>query len=674
MGKLIIRIVSMAVLLTAAVLLYFSATDSQGISVEITLGFVLMAGALTAIAQYAYHHRKWLDTGVDLLIAGGCAVTIFALYPGEFFDDAGFVMRYLENFHDGHFYAFNPGDGPVMGISSPVQGLVNGMICATGAQVPEQAIRRTAFLGLIILIFCLIRIFRKTNEKGNDFLVFTVLVLISSKYFLGVMKAGLETPMHLSIVMGALLAYYAGKERLMWFLLALSVISKLDAVPIVLVISVAWLIGNFRLLLPVRWSNQHLRNLLLYAVLPVVGWIGFATLVFGSPLPQSAYAKLEYHYHASDYWFPFFVRYAKDDFYYPLMIGTAIGAGVMTIVIIFLKKWEKLKLLVPGVAFLATLVLYYFYNPGERMMWYYTLPDLLLILQMMLCVAFFVQLIRIPMVRVALLLTLALGHLTYIYRDIADGKVWLEEYLATVEYERNAIGLYLGYTVPESDTLMTWHGLTGRYAKGYVVDMSGLNSKQVTEYARNMYILDVFYQPDWVVNTRNDEFIRTFQKPPYSLDTVFYDVTAYGYPEWQVYKRVPEGSLHDYPILLSKGNVWSGAFSSENEINRISGEEVQLAFKDDHVPFVSFMAGIQKMDTSFTCRVDLVINQQLVETRFVRVLRKGRDHPNEPYKVQGFRFDFKTPVSPQTEAVVVLKNEGNRFPIVVVDPSCVHRY
>ncbi|MES2556612.1 MAG: hypothetical protein V4604_10700 [Bacteroidota bacterium] len=672
--KILIRIVLMAIVATALVLLYFSATDSQGISVEMTLGFLLLAGCLTAIGHYAYHHKKWLDSGVDLLIATGCALTIFLLYPGEFFDDAGFVMRYLENFHDGHFYAFNPTDGPVMGISSPVQGLVNGMICATGAQVPEQAIRRTAFIGLILLIFCLIRIFRKTNEKGNDFLLFTVLVLISSKYFLGVMKAGLETPMHLAIVMGALLAFYARKERAMWFLLALSVISKLDAVPIVLVIGSAWLIGNFRLLFPIRWSNKHLRDLLLFAVLPVIAWIGLATLVFGSALPQSAYAKLEYHYHASDYWFPFFVRYAKDDFYFPLMIITASCAAVMVVVILFQKKWDKLKLLVPGIAFLATLVLYYFYNPGERMMWYYTLPDLLLILQLMLCVAFLVNLVKIPMVRLGLLLTLAFGHFTFIYRDIADGKVWLEEYMSTVEYERNAIGLYLGYTVPEGDTLMTWHGLTGRYVKGYVADMSGLNSKKVTEYSRNMYILDVFYQPDWVVNTRNDEFIRTFQKPPYTLDTIFYDVTAYGYPEWHIYKRVPEGALHEYPILLSQGNVWSGVFSTDREVNHVSGEEVQLAFKDDHVPLVGFVGGIQKMDTSFTCRVELIINQQLVETKLVRVLRKGRDHPNEPFKVQGFRFDFKTPITPQTEAVVVLKNEGNRFPLVVVDPSCVHRY
>ena len=309
------------------------------------------------------------------------------------------------------------------------------------------------------------------------------------------------------------------------------------------------------------------------------------------------------------------------------MIVTAILAVGMIITIFIQKRWDKLKLLVPGIAFLATLVLYYFYNPGERMMWYYTLPDLLLILQLMLCVAFLVQLIKIPMIRVGLLFTLAFAHFTFIYRDVADGKVWLEEYMSTVEYERNAIGLYLGYTVPESDTLMTWHGLTGRYVKGYVADMSGLNSKVVTEYNRRLYLVSLLYTPDWVVNTRNEEFIREFQKPPYTLDTIFYDVTAYGYPEWHIYKRVPEGTLHEYPILLGKANVWAGVFSTALDVNRISGEEVQLAFKDDHAPLVGFVGGIQKMDTSFTCRVELRINQQLVETKLVRVLRKGRESP-----------------------------------------------
>lgn len=637
--------------------------------------FLAAAVGAAGVAQWGYGRSRWLDLAFDGAFALAVALLIFRLYPGEFFDDAGFVMRYLENAGKGYFYSYNTTDGPVFGISSPLQGLVTGAICATGIWLPEQTIRRTAFAGLVLLVFFMIRILRNTSGKGNnDFIMFGIIVLLSSKMFLNVMKAGLETPMHIAVVMAAFWSFYTSRTRLMWFLLALAVISKLDAVPLVLVTGLFWLAGNYKSLLPVSYKNKQLQNIVLFAVVPVAIWIAVATHFFGSPLPQSAYAKIHYHFHPDDYWFPFFVRYAKDAFFLPLLLLMAGATLLMTGIIVKRKTWSELRLLLPGAAFMATMVLYYFYNPGERMMWYYALPDVLMLLQLVISVAFIIRLIDHHWIRTGTSLITGVGLFMFIFPDVLGGKYWLDDYLGAVEYERNQIGVYLGKKVAADDTLMTWHGLTGRYVKGYVMDMSGLNSKLVTEYKRDIPVLTEKFRPNWAVNTRYDDYTQVFQKPPYSLDTVFYDVTAYGYPEWLVYKRVPPGALHEFPILLGPSNVWSGEFGTETNVNRVKGDNIQLAFKDEAAPLTGITFGVEKADTSFNCRMELHIGDSLLETKVVRITRRGRDFPGEPLKVIGVRWNFKTPVSPKTETVVVIKHDGEPHRIVVVDPSCIHRY
>lgn len=638
--------------------------------------FIIAAVAAAGVAQWGYGRSRWLDLGFDAAFVLAVAIVIFRVYPGEFYDDAGFVMRYLENFEKGYFYAFNPTDGPVFGISSPLQGLVNGAICATGMWLPEQAIRRTAFAGLVLLVFFLIRILRKTSGKGNnDFLLFGIIVLLSSKMFLNVMKAGLETPMHMAVVLAAFWSYYTQRTRLMWFLLALAVISKLDAVPLVVVIGFAWLAENYKTLLPVGFKNKQLQHIFIFAVVPLAIWIAAATYFFGSPLPQSAYAKIHYHFHPDDFWFPFFVRYAKDGFFLPLLLTMGISTVLMTGIIVMRKTFSELRLLLPGAAFAATMVLYYFYNPGERMMWYYALPDVLMLLQLVMSLAFLIRLVDHFWLRTGTSLVTGIGLFMFIFPDVLGGKYWLDDYLGAVEYERNQIGVYIGKKVQPGDTVMTWHGLTGRYVKdGYVMDMSGLNSKLVTEYKRDIPTLTEKFRPNWAINTRYDDYTLVFQKPPYSLDTVFYDVTAYGYPEWLVYKRMPPGALHEFPILLGPSNVWSGEFTTVTNVNRVKGENVQLAFKDENAPLTGITFGVEKADTSFNCRMELHIGDSLIETKVMRITRRGRDFPGEPLKVIGVRWNFKTPIGPKTETVVVVKHDGAPHPLIVVDPACIHRY
>jgi len=589
--------------------------------------FLAVSAAAVFAGKWLYNRSKNLDILLDAGVALAAAALIFKVYPGEFFDDAGFVMRYMENFKEGFFYAYNSTDGPVFGISSAFQGLVNGAICATGMWLPEQALRRTAFIGLVVLIYFLIRIIRGNTKSNIEFLIWTGIILVSSKFFLNVMKAGLESPMHIAVVTGAFWAYYEKRTRLMWFLLALAAISKLDAVPLVVITGLFWLIENRNEWWPLRLNSKAIRDILTFAVVPVVTWIAAATYFFGSPLPQSAYAKIHYHFHPDDYWFPFFVRYAKDDFYLPVLWITLISSLIM-LVFAYVRRHQEslgntLRYLLPGASFIGTMILYYFYNP--------------------------------------------------LFPDVYGGKWWLDEYLSTVEYERATIGRYIEQRVSEQDTVMVWHGLPGRYTKGYVLDMSGLNSKLVTKYERNSARILKEFRPNYTVNHQFYDYTEVVKHPPYSLDTMFYDITAYGHPSWQIYKRLDGNVKREFPIMISEPNVWAGESEKSEHVFRVKGTQITLAFHDDE-PLVAFACGIEKHDQPLELQMELFIGDSLIETKVFNVDTKERKHPDGPKKVQALRWNFNNSIVPPTETYIkykLLKGDGS---FVIVDPAVIQRF
>jgi hypothetical protein len=640
---------------------------------------VFLAGSTAAVfvGRWLYNRNKNIDLFLDVGVALVAAALIFKIYPGEFFDDAGFVLRYLENFKDGFFYAYNSTDGPVFGISSAFQGLVNGAICATGLWLPEQALRRTAFIGLVVLIFFLIRIVRGNTKSNIEFLIWTGIIIVSSKFFLNVMKAGLETPMHIAVVTGAFWAYYEKRTRLMWFLLALAAISKLDAVPLVVITALFWLIENHKQWWPLRLNSKAVRDILTFAVVPVITWIAAATYFFGSPLPQSAYAKIHYHFHPDDNWFPFFVRYAKDDFYFPVLWITLISSLIM-LVFAYVRRHQEslvnmLRNLLPGASFIGTMVLYYFYNPGERMMWYYALPDILLLLQLVLSLSFLLRMIDHVWIRSGTTFVTGFALFLFLFPDVYGGKWWLDEYLNTVEYERATIGRYIEQRVPDHDTVMVWHGLPGRYTKGYVLDMSGLNSKLVTKYERNSAQILKEFRPNYTVNHQFYDYTEVVKHPPYSLDTMFYDITAYGHPSWQIYKRLDGNVKREFPIMMSEPNVWAGESEKTEYVFRVKGPQMTLAFHDD-APLVAFACGIEKQDQPMILHMELFIGDSLIETSEFNVDTRERKHPDEPKKVQALRWNFNNPIAPPTEAHIKYKLSKGDGSFVIVDPAIIQRF
>jgi len=550
--------------------------------------------------------------GLSLLFAS----IVFENYSPYMFDDSAFTLRYLDNFWEGFFYHYNKSDPPVFGISSFTFGIFTGLWCWLHLLTPEQSIHFTGFLGVVAVSFLLLKILRELVKDNTLVLVLWFAIIFSSKMFLNVAKSGMESPFHVSIVLLAILFFLQIKSRWMWLLLAISVISKLDAVPVVFVIGLTYIITNRSNFFPINFKNNSIREFCYFAVLPILVWVIFATLVFGSPLPQSAYSKIFLHFHPSDYWFPFLKYYLQGG--RVQVVFKIFGLLFLAHLIFALFKYKKFafKPLVFGMSFIAVMVLFYFYNPGEQMTWYYVLPDLLLLTQLVLSANFFIQFIPYAPIRIVIALTALCFFVGWTGVDLLGGKYWMEAYLERVERERLEIGKYVGTVVGKNDSIMSNHGLPVRHVKGYVIDMSGLNSKFAASFQIDPEQLFKSHHPQWAISHNSVPYAALMSKNGYAPVRLFYDVTEYAFPQWCLYRKLssnePKGVFkpidslaiincrptYNGGILLYHKDTLIVKIDSSNFVNQIN-----FGIKRESLPFV---LEIQKLKNNQVVGIDSI--------------------------------------------------------------------
>ncbi|HRH02242.1 MAG TPA: hypothetical protein PLN13_00860 [Bacteroidia bacterium] len=557
--------------------------------------------------------------GLSLLFAS----IVFENYSPYMFDDSAFTLRYLDNFWEGFFYHYNKSDPPVFGISSFTFGIFTGLWCWLHVLTPEQSIHFTSFLGVVAVSFLLLKILRELVKENALVLVLWFAIIFSSKMFLNVAKSGMESPFHVSIVLLAILLFLQNKSRWMWLLLAISVISKLDAVPVVFVIGLTFIITNRSNFSPINFRNNSIREFCYFAVLPILIWVLFATVVFGSPLPQSAYSKIFLHFHPSDYWFPFLKYYLQAG--RVQLVFRIFGALFLAHLTFALLKHKKVsfKPLVFGMSFIAVMVLFYFYNPGEQMTWYYVLPDLLLLTQLVVSANFFIQFIRYSPVRISTALISLCFFLSWTGVDLLGGKYWMETYLERVERERLEIGKYVGTMVGKNDSIMSNHGLPVRHVKGYVIDMSGLNSKFAASFQIDPEQLFKSHHPQWAISHNSVPYAALMSQNGYAPVRLFYDVTEYAFPQWCLYRKLkpmeakgvfkPIDSLsivncrpsYNGGILLYTKDTLTVKIDSSNFVNQIN-----FGIKRGSLPFV---LEIQKLKNNQVLSMDSIAISEFAE-------------------------------------------------------------
>lgn len=435
----------------------------------------------------------------DMLFALSFAVGHFVLYPSDvIYDDGGIVVRYMDQFAKGHFYCYNPADGPVFGISGFLHGILAGALSYTHVVSPANSVLASNLAGMVLTAFLLLRIVRTLDVREDLIYPCWILSLLMSRYLLITAKQGLETPLHLAVVLAAILFYLNGNERRFWFFETLMVISKLDALPIAVLLAIGFIARNAAQLFPLSPRNAFVRRACLYSIPLGLLWLLFTFLVFNGPLPQTAVAKLYYFHRPDNSWFPFLQPYIAGS----LGVLAAGLVGLLTAhAAVLVAKRQSIRIFrdcILGLAAIAYFILYYFYNPAEQMPWYYTLPDLFLVAQGMVTVFLATGFIVPRWSKAIAIMSLSL-YAVAIWPGMSARIRGHGDHFNVIEHERMAIGQWIDRNAGPDDKVMCGHGHIARECRRYVVDYSGLNSTRVTDLKRNMNAIVEAYQPEWIV-------------------------------------------------------------------------------------------------------------------------------------------------------------------------------
>jgi hypothetical protein len=619
------RIISVSILLLTSV---FAVWQVKLHYKEAIFPFVILFTVVSILIWLLSHKNsdlknfsfKWSRTILHLLLSAAATAFIFINWDFVLFDDAGFLLRYLQNFSKGYFYAFNPQDGPVFGISSFSYGLINGILCMAHIVTPDQSIVVTGIVGLFFICFLLLKILERYGMNPMQLMLSFLIVLFSSKFFLNSMTTGMETPVHMAIVMSAIYFFVKEKSKMMWLMLTISVISKLDAVPLALALGSIHLFQSRKNLFPFSWKNKTLREVTLFCLLPLTTWVIFAFAIFGSPLPQSAYSKIYFHYHAGEHWFPFLRYFIENDFRIPVFYAFLL----LFIVHIFLVTRGKnsVRTLAFGFGFISTMILYYFYNPIEQMTWYYAMPDFFLLAQTVVSFYFIAEYFFIPAFKPYAWSLLFIGAGIFLFLDTYYGRTWMKNFLDYTENERITIGKYVATITNERDTVIAQHGHISRYTKAYVIDMTGLNSKLSTQYKNNIDSVTRKFKPHFIVTHGLDYILNSMDSNNYVLVKSFYDICENGWPAFRIFKRNSGDERHVQLIVPADNLIKCYDRKWDFGIPVAMDKNVQIVLPyDSAMRAVSF--GIKRKENAFDLQIALFAEGKIIQQQKFPVESKG---------------------------------------------------
>ncbi|TKC91777.1 hypothetical protein FAZ69_04875 [Trinickia terrae] len=493
-------------------------------------------------------------------------------------DDSAIVMRYLRNFQAGHFFSYNVGDGPVYGVSGFIYGLAAGILCWIGLD-PQPSIMIISLFGAIGMFYCLLRIAYHASQSVVLSIIGVLVVYFSSSYLPGTLYLGLEVSVNLWLVFACFLYFFEKKSVPFYICGVLAIVSKLDTLSLVAGLLFLQLLRAF---LEGQVKSQ-IRLLFFFFIVPLLAWIAFSTAVFGSPLPESFLSKFYFRQKAPrTSWFPFFepMVASREQRISVALMGVAMLA---TPVIAFLRRKLFLPSLVMAAAAIGTLFLYFVYNPGEKMPWYYPLPELLMLLAAGLSIfdAFSIPRNLLRFAFSAVSICLAAGILMYRLPMNHDAPINSRYWQIVYESERRESGVLANAVAPKDHpVLWTGHGYPAYMFNGYVADYSGLNTKSIwvasravkadlpearqffeqlgiagapPQYKAEMYLIKMY---DANVFMLHGLFPASVQKAlKLRLAGSLYTIDLVGAPAFRVFVKDPEQArvVHSVPIKDVQG-------------------------------------------------------------------------------------------------------------------------
>jgi hypothetical protein len=609
----------------------FSSEDTPG-----HLGFGLVLISYCAfLSAWANRFPRF----THLIFALSLTAYLYLIWPHMFFDDAGFILRYLDQLKKGYWFEFNAGEGPVYGISGFLHGLYASILVKTG-MTAERALHVSNVTGLWLCLIFLRGIFY--GLLRNHFLSYlsSAASVLLSKTFCDVLFTGMETPLHVSFILGT--AYFFVSRQIGWFFFfgAVSVISKLDAVPVIGMLFLLFAVSEWQ---KGRWKelvdNDKLKAYSRFFI-PLGIWIAFAFFFFGSPFPQSAKAKVLYHSGANTHWFPFMEGFLSDIYKKPLLILFSVLFAIHVLLIRRTSGRALTHFWIFGWMFFAIMGLYYFYNPNERMLWYYALPDLLLVGQCALSAAWIGSLAKDYKAYLLPVLTLFMLFL-FLLPDVRGARFWMFSYLEKVERERLEVGKYIAKDAGENQKLLAWHGLLSRPFPGYVLDGTGLNSPLAVNYRLNRDSLIAGIDPDFGIHHGYEAIVESFQKAGYRINGLFGDVTMENWPAWIWWKKNEDTRFRYATLLIPDSSVTAGKLTkTEHPLKAEGGRiEIRIPHKHGETARLWFLYEGRNAITGRKLQIKLWRDSTLISEDFLPIPVYG--DPQEPsLYTKGFCFEI----------------------------------
>ena len=242
---------------------------------------------------YLNDELKIRNIHIALRVIGVMLFLYVALITSWISDDAQITFRQVLNFISGDGIVFNFGER-VQAFTHPLWFfLLSGVISLT-----SEMFVTTSVLSIVISTFAILTLFLLELNLRNTVITYIspVLYLIFSFAFCDYMTSGLENP--LSYLLLSILLFLLFKETLhkrmqfIFLVIALLILNRFDYVVLLLPL-ITVLIFSYP-------NKSELFKVLLPGIGLLVAWIIFATIYFGSPLPNTYFAKLNAGYPQSE--------------------------------------------------------------------------------------------------------------------------------------------------------------------------------------------------------------------------------------------------------------------------------------------------------------------------------------------------------------------------------------
>jgi hypothetical protein len=453
------------------------------------------------------------------IIAGLGARILYWAVTNRVLDDAYITIKHAKNLADGFGLTHHLGEGgPVHGFTSVLSVLIpipGELVADGGGLLVLRLVSLVAFVATAVYAHRICR--RVEIGPWPTALVLAYLALDQNQIFYGV--AGMETQVATAILLAGIYYVFVADTVKAGVLVGLALLARPDFI--------LW-VAPALIYLIIRERRSGLRALSL-AALVVLPWVIFATIYYGSPVPNTIIAKQQLFpthlpgvtdiggwfdfawnslkAHQTDWttWTPFAERFFILHMPLPEFVLKAIGwtVGGLAIVGAFTawRRWPGLR------AAIAFVVLWAAYRVAFLTVGYFEWYGVPIVAVIVIFAAIglwrLTQGVRVPTYAVAIpasLLALAYAmHIPFtlplearVQHDIED-KV------------RQPLGQYLGEVAKPGDTIVAEpSGYIGYYTNATLLDYPGLTSTRVTDALAGHPELEStagyaqLFHPDWL--------------------------------------------------------------------------------------------------------------------------------------------------------------------------------